>query len=335
MSENFFQDSKLSEPGEKYPHMPKICPGGLALDLRDGIRLSRLLELMTQDWGLSKKLRLPATSLNPRLGNTKLFLDKLEELTHFNFNISSRDIAIGHKEKTLSLIWALIFHFRIAIKLDDALLRREIAFIRAKHSILESWIPDKLGSINGSNQFDSVTLQLLLEWTSVICRVFGLRVTDFTSSFKDGRALCYILHYYHPALLSKHFISGDPKSNLEEFSKKLSSLGEIPTLPPSSDFYQTGPNEKVVIMYLAYSKASTSLLQRECIPLSLIRGAIGSGLLTNLLSLSERTRGVLLGRKSLGLRICACPKRDSKVLSSAPSKKPRISVYADFNLTMF
>ena len=224
----------------------------LALDLRDGIRLSRLLELLTQDWGLSKKLRLPATSLNPRLGNTKLFLDKLEELTHFNFNISSRDIAIGHKEKTLSLIWALIFHFRIAIKLDDALLRTEIAFIRAKHSIQESCIPVKLGSINGCNQFGSVTLQLLLEWSSVICRVFGLRVTDFTSSFKDGRALCYILHYYHPALLSKHFISADPKSNLEEFSDKLSSLGGIPTLPPSSDFFQTGPNEKVVIMYLAY-----------------------------------------------------------------------------------
>ena len=253
----------------------------LALDLRDGIRLSRLLELLTQGWGLSKKLRPPATSLNPRLGNTKHFLDKLEELTHFNFNISSR-------------------------------------------------------------------LQLLLEWSSVICRVFGLRGTDFTSSFKDGGALCNILHYYHPALLSKHFISGDPKSNLEEFSKKLSSLGGIPILPPASDFFQTGPNEKVVNMYLAYlcgqqleiragiviqrayrkhrgykarrelafkscednklsihnlyltlqfqwSLVKPALLycKRECIPLSLFRGAIGSGLLTNLLSLSEITAGNL------------------------------------------
>ena len=224
----------------------------MAVDLRDGIRLSRLLELLTQEWGLSQKLRIPATSMNPRMANNKLILDKLKDITQFDFNISNKDIAIGHKEKTLSLIWALIFHFRVAIKLDDSLLRKEIAFIRAKHSIRENCIPIKLRGNDGCDQFNSDTLQLLLEWSSVICRVFGLRVTDFTSSFKDGRALCYILHYYHPALLSKHFICEDAVSNLEEFSHKLSSLGGIPTLPPPSDFFQTGPNEKVVIMYLAY-----------------------------------------------------------------------------------
>ncbi len=28
-----------------------------------------------------------------------------------------------------------------------------------------------------------------------------LQVENFTVSFSDGRALCYLLHYYHPSLL--------------------------------------------------------------------------------------------------------------------------------------
>ena len=235
----------------------------LATDLRDGIRLSRLLELLTQNWNLSEKLRIPATSLTPRLANNKLFLDRLKELLHFPLDVTNKDLSIGHKEKTLSLIWALIFHFRVSVKIDEMLLRREISYIRTKHCIQENCIPFKLFGSDERGQFDSDTLQLLLEWCGVIGHVFGLRVTDFTSGFQDGRALCYIVHYYHPCLLSKHLISADAKSNLDLFCDKMSSLGGIPSLPPSSDFHQTGPNEKVVVMYVAYLCAQQLELREE------------------------------------------------------------------------
>ena len=31
----------------------------------------------------------------------------------------------------------------------------------------------------------------------------GLQIENFTVSFSDGRALCYLLNHYHPALLTK------------------------------------------------------------------------------------------------------------------------------------
>ena len=135
----------------------------MAVDLRDGVRLSRLVELLTQDWGLFQKLHFPATCMNHSLSNNKLFLEKLKEITQLDFNISNKDIAIGHREEILFLIWYLIFHFQVANKLDESLLRKEIAFIRAKDSIRKKCIRIELCGNDGRNQFDSATPQLLLE----------------------------------------------------------------------------------------------------------------------------------------------------------------------------
>ena len=34
-----------------------------------------------------------------------------------------------------------------------------------------------------------------------ICTIFFLQTNNFTSSFSDGRILCYLVHHYHPHLL--------------------------------------------------------------------------------------------------------------------------------------
>ncbi|CAM9960370.1 unnamed protein product, partial [Chrysoparadoxa australica] len=41
----------------------------------------------------------------------------------------------------------------------------------------------------------------LLQWCQAICHSHGVPVRNFTTSFADGRALCLLVHYYHPTLL--------------------------------------------------------------------------------------------------------------------------------------
>lgn len=40
---------------------------------------------------------------------------------------------------------------------------------------------------------DQRRISLLLKWVQAVCMLHGLRVTNFTSSFGDGRALCYLV----------------------------------------------------------------------------------------------------------------------------------------------
>lgn len=45
---------------------------------------------------------------------------------------------------------------------------------------------------------DKELLAALLAWCQAVCHGYGIPVRNFTTSFADGRALCLLLHYYHP-----------------------------------------------------------------------------------------------------------------------------------------
>lgn len=54
------------------------------------------------------------------------------------------------------------------------------------------------GSGSGSGRGDEELLSALLMWCQAVCHGYGVPVRNFTTSFADGRALCLLLHYYHP-----------------------------------------------------------------------------------------------------------------------------------------
>uniref|UniRef100_A0A6B2EBG0 Putative microtubule binding protein n=1 Tax=Phlebotomus kandelakii TaxID=1109342 RepID=A0A6B2EBG0_9DIPT len=85
----------------------------LATDLRDGIRLTRVMEVILMREDLSKNLRFPAISLLQKRYNADVALMALTE-AEFEIvgNITGKDIAEGHREKTLSLLWQIIYKFR-------------------------------------------------------------------------------------------------------------------------------------------------------------------------------------------------------------------------------
>lgn len=85
----------------------------LAVDLRDGVRLTRVMEIISLRSDLTCQLRAPAISRLQKIHNCALGLKALSE-GDYNIvgDINERDIADGHREKTLSLIWQIIYKFR-------------------------------------------------------------------------------------------------------------------------------------------------------------------------------------------------------------------------------
>lgn len=85
----------------------------LAIDLRDGVRLTKVMEVISLRDDLVKRVRVPAISRLQKVHNVELALKALEAAEYKILgNITAKDIADGHREKTLSLLWQIIYKFR-------------------------------------------------------------------------------------------------------------------------------------------------------------------------------------------------------------------------------
>ncbi|XP_041471863.1 LOW QUALITY PROTEIN: abnormal spindle-like microcephaly-associated protein homolog [Lytechinus variegatus] len=183
----------------------------LSVDLRCGVRLARVVELLTQNWTLSKELRVPAISRLQKVHNVEVAFKMLKDrgIDVEGGGLNERVIVDGHREKTLELLWRIIFHYQVGVMLNEEQIREEIAFL-TKHRKLK----EKMSALKGLNQgpsqpnldgphlyFKSPQLMLLMDWCKAVCSFYDMQIENFTVSFCDGRALCLLIHHYHPSLL--------------------------------------------------------------------------------------------------------------------------------------
>ncbi|XP_029002056.1 abnormal spindle-like microcephaly-associated protein isoform X2 [Betta splendens] len=200
----------------------------LAVDLKCGIRLVRVMELLVQDWKLSSKLRLPAISRLQKVHNVDVALQVLRSKgvdlkDEHGSTIDSRDVVDGHREKTLSLLWKIIFAFHVEVILEKDQLWEEICFLKRtlktkrrlvslradrglQPSPVQNWSP---------YEHSSTKITLLMDWVRSVCDFYNLKVENFTVAFSDGRVLCYLIHHYHPSLLPEEAISASTTQTVE------------------------------------------------------------------------------------------------------------------------
>ncbi|XP_066548486.1 abnormal spindle-like microcephaly-associated protein [Amia ocellicauda] len=200
----------------------------LAVDLRCGIRLVRVMELFVQDWSLSRKLRVPAISRLQKIHNVEVALQVLKARgidlkDDHGAAIDARDVVDGHREKTLALLWKIIFAFQVDILLDEKQLeeeinflkrtwrtRQELASLRSNHGVVE-----KTGEGGNNDLKSGKKVDLLMEWVNAVCRFYSTKIENFTVSFSDGQVLCYLIHHYHPSYLPLDAISQHTTQTVE------------------------------------------------------------------------------------------------------------------------
>ncbi|KAM4574590.1 abnormal spindle-like microcephaly-associated protein [Fundulus diaphanus] len=245
----------------------------LAVDLKCGIRLVRVMELLVQDWSLSAKLRLPAISRLQKVHNVDVALQVLRgkgiDLKDESGSIiDSRDIADGHREKTLSLLWKIIFAFQVEVILDEGQLREEVVFLkralRTKRRMAlvraDKGLQPSPAKTRTPYEHASPKIRLLMDWVCAVCDFYHLKVENFTVSFSDGRVLCFLLHHYHSSLLPEASISHrttqtvecSPRGRLELSCSASDSDGSFDPGPtdldeqdsPSLGFKELLENEK-------------------------------------------------------------------------------------------
>ena len=250
----------------------------IATDLRDGVRLTKLAEILTDVpmKSLLSKLRVPAVSRLQKLHNVRV---ALKSLKGFGIlvpgDVIAHHIVDGHREMNLKLIWAVIAHCCLSKLLDNNMVEAEIGnVIRSNHArrkvqgkTAEILNQDLAVPMSPNHSPEERMKSLLLRWCRAVCSSFGVEVSDFSDSFADGRALCLLIHYYHPSFIQRNEILPTSKSNSERLpleqatvneransiiaSRRVAELGGIPKMIPLSDS-ENPPDEKSMMLCLSF-----------------------------------------------------------------------------------
>ena len=239
--------------------------------------MCRMTEILTGDtkFGLSKKLRVPAVSRLQKLHNVGIALKGLADAGVGVGTLTAKDVVDGNRQGVLSLLWRCMVHFKLGELLNKEVLEQEIRDVRraSKRRMIAGIGYKAVRSADDLSMKEAELTSLLLTWCQEVCATFGLAVDNFTSSFADGKALCLLIHYYHPAILPrseilstttdlktsyktiteenyKHAVMNEQK-NGRLARRTMGELGGIPTM--LNDFDTTCmPEEKCMVGCVAY-----------------------------------------------------------------------------------
>ncbi|KAL0012367.1 hypothetical protein SO802_007475 [Lithocarpus litseifolius] len=161
----------------------------LFVDLQDGVRLCRAIQLLQHDSSILTKIVVPSDTRKKNLANCGIALQYLRQAgvslcDEDGMIIVGDDVANGDRELTLSLLWNIFVHFQLPLLVNKTILLEEICKVRG---------------INMDNSncvcVNSTHLEMLLNWIQAICENYGFKIEKF-SSLVDGRAIWCLLDYY-------------------------------------------------------------------------------------------------------------------------------------------
>lgn len=243
----------------------------LAIDLRDGVRLGKLAEILGKTDDVLDQMRLPAISRLQKVHNVGLALSALAKLDIPTVSeIHPNYIVDGHRPQVLKMLWSIMTSFKLCTLLDLQKVKNEIySFHRCNKYRKE---PIQFSPVCGDIERCNDICSLLLILCQAICSQYGCEVVNFSTSFADGKATLLLIHQYHPNIVRIRDIlptssdlrrgsMNDPdcirlavnneRSNCLFASEKMLEIGGIPNMFPISDSYNV-PDERAIIICIAY-----------------------------------------------------------------------------------
>jgi len=187
-------------------------------DFADGIKLSQLLEVISNDPVL-KVNKAPKLRIH-NIQNIGLCLKHIEDHGVKLIGIGAEELVDQNLKMTLGMIWTIILRFAIQdISLEE---------LSAKEALL-LWCQRK------TEGYDKV------------------KVSNFHTSFQDGLAFCALIHKHRPDLLDYNSLNKDDKAgNLQLAFDIAEKELDIPKMLDVSDMLDVPkPDERSVMTYVA------------------------------------------------------------------------------------
>lgn len=239
----------------------------IAVDLRDGVRLTRIVELLlyrsnsysigdsdpdcsttlTLPGGkllplggedgncpLSQHLRFPCVSRAVKLFNVRIALGALNSTMGTRALVNdtrAEDIVDGHRERTIALLWGLVSKWGLGGLVDWDDVRREIDRLKRKAMFQ---FGDQVSDQNWFNgdlgESPDEHSSLLKQWAGLLAGMKGIYVENLSTNFADGKVYESIVDEYEEYLLGakEHASPVGKPSGQENLGLRLQVLGCCP-----------------------------------------------------------------------------------------------------------
>ena len=163
------------------------------------VLIDQVAELLT-GVNLASQLRVPAVSRLQKVHNTDVALKALRNApagVSIPATITSKDLVDGQREKTLTLLWSLIFGFQLTTLIDVGRLREEVAHLKKSLRVRarlgderasqgEKWLMDlrsRSPPFSSDSALEGKAIQLLKEWSQLVTAHYNIQVGKHSSSF--------------------------------------------------------------------------------------------------------------------------------------------------------
>ncbi|GAD94359.1 calmodulin-binding protein Sha1 [Paecilomyces variotii No. 5] len=310
------QASYVQHPLQEYG----FCINNLAVDLRDGVLLTRLVELLLypsaskilsrqhdpdvsttvampsgealplldgeNDWPLSQHLKLPCVGRVTKLFNVQIALSALQGVKSVGVivnDIRAEDIVDGHREKTIALLWSLVGKWGLEGLIDWDDVRKEIIRLERMASLgPEDVQEDDVCEEDFDDGYEKHAF-LLKKWAAAIAGLKGLQLTNLSTSFADGRIFEAIVDEYEEYIIGPKLAGGSVSDNVSDAAMSKKSAGAA----LGSRLRALGCSSQFATL-VSTSAASPRIFDRDFTLASL------AFLCSRLLSASKRTRAALV-----------------------------------------
>ncbi len=204
----------------------------LATDLRDGIQLTHLVELLVyppgsltrlredltiamptgevlitsvqdeQSWVLSQHLKIPCPARTQKIYNVQVALSALHGIHGIGSiaqGLTAEDIVDGHREKTIALLWGLVGTWGLDSLVDFKELRKEVRRTKDAASANQDHDSDSDDEDDDNTTMSGLERRkhLLKAWARNIAQYrSNSKVLNLTTSFANGKIFAAIVDEY-------------------------------------------------------------------------------------------------------------------------------------------
>ncbi|PYH50094.1 putative calmodulin-binding protein Sha1 [Aspergillus saccharolyticus JOP 1030-1] len=237
----------------------------IAVDLRDGVKLARLVELLLfgsasigepeqQKWLLSGRLRFPCLGRAVKLHNMQLTLDTMSSIDGARKlvqGVCAEDIVDGHREKTVGLLRKLVTTWCPGRLLDCNNLRKEVH--RLKTKVTFQFESEDFGNLDSASLNtpgeDTEAKSLLKQWAKLSAESNGLPLSNFSTCFSDGKIYECIVKEYEASIARCY---EPPSTTLESQLQALGCSAQLVRLICPARSGAHIPDEDFTIGVLAF-----------------------------------------------------------------------------------